>query len=346
MVLSYLHEFHAGNIGDVFKHIILGITVRAETRRASRVVYIESHGGSGLYDLRSVNAMKRSQDRVGLQRLLRRYPGIPEQSGKILLEPFIHSLRRFQNTGEDLSNIRYYPGSPLIAAHNLNSASDEMILCELHPKECNKLNSTIQLAKPLSVEVRQEDGFEFLKAAARGDACLPQGVTQGCVTLIDPPYESVSEYQKIAQALYHAVCAYPQGCHLLWYPVLNAETNETVRRKVVAMERAHRAIQRSLIGHRILKAEIHVSPQPARTRSPSEPTEPTEPTEPKTRRERRAQRKKGPFTSMRGCGVVVVNPPEEVSGMVKTSGSGLKETSLMSFLEDSLEAKCTIEWIV
>ena len=50
-MLSYRHVFHAGNLGDVLKHLALLATLRAATRKETPLAYLESHAGAGSYAL-------------------------------------------------------------------------------------------------------------------------------------------------------------------------------------------------------------------------------------------------------------------------------------------------------
>ena len=53
--MDYAHARHAGNMGDVLKHVALAAVLRELTREvAAPLLYLESHAGDGLYPLASV----------------------------------------------------------------------------------------------------------------------------------------------------------------------------------------------------------------------------------------------------------------------------------------------------
>src|SRR4051812_14397815 len=48
---DYSHRFHAGNVGDVWKHCVLLEILRHAGDGTARTVYVESHAGEGGYAL-------------------------------------------------------------------------------------------------------------------------------------------------------------------------------------------------------------------------------------------------------------------------------------------------------
>ena len=48
---DYSHRFHAGNVGDVWKHLVLVEVLSRVAGRPGRIVYCESHAGEGGYML-------------------------------------------------------------------------------------------------------------------------------------------------------------------------------------------------------------------------------------------------------------------------------------------------------
>ena len=44
---DYGHRFHAGNVGDVWKHCALVVVLRHVAAAAARVAYVETHAGEG-----------------------------------------------------------------------------------------------------------------------------------------------------------------------------------------------------------------------------------------------------------------------------------------------------------
>ena len=44
---SYSHRFHAGNVGDLWKHVALLALLRALLKRSEQLRVIETHAGAG-----------------------------------------------------------------------------------------------------------------------------------------------------------------------------------------------------------------------------------------------------------------------------------------------------------
>ena len=87
---------------------------------------------------------------------------------------------------------------------------DRFIACELHPAEALALKR--EFAGDRAVEVRQADGYKVLKAL------LPPIERRGLV-LIDPPFETADEFERLLRALRQGVRRFATGCYALWYPI-------------------------------------------------------------------------------------------------------------------------------
>ena len=68
--LEYRHAFHAGNIADCFKHVVLGILLRRMLDKESPFTYVDTHSGSALYELQSIEASQLSEYKDGALKLL------------------------------------------------------------------------------------------------------------------------------------------------------------------------------------------------------------------------------------------------------------------------------------
>ena len=60
--------------------------------------------------------------------------------------------------------------------------------------------------------MRQADGYKVLKAL------LPPIERRGLV-LIDPPFETADEFERLLRALRQGVRRFATGCYALWYPI-------------------------------------------------------------------------------------------------------------------------------
>ena len=65
-MLAYRHQFHAGNFADVFKHALLVRLLLALRRKDKPVFYLDTHAGTGLYDLEHPWAQKNAEYRAGI----------------------------------------------------------------------------------------------------------------------------------------------------------------------------------------------------------------------------------------------------------------------------------------
>lgn len=52
--MHYRHAYHAGNFADVHKHVLLVGLAQAMSRKDKPWVYLDTHAGSGRYDLGGV----------------------------------------------------------------------------------------------------------------------------------------------------------------------------------------------------------------------------------------------------------------------------------------------------
>jgi 23S rRNA (adenine2030-N6)-methyltransferase len=122
------------------------------------------------------------------------------------LEPYMNVVRHF-NRGEQL---RYYPGSPLIARQLLRE-QDTLMLTELHPSDFPLLRQEFQ--KDERTRVARADGYQQLKAK------LPPVSRRGLI-LIDPPYEIKTDYQAVVSGISEGHKRFATGVYALWYPVV------------------------------------------------------------------------------------------------------------------------------
>ncbi len=229
-MLSYRHEFHAGNYADVFKHLCQSLVLQQLTRKPKPLTYLDSHSAAGRYNLASDMAQKTAEFVGGVDALLRASLHSTQAQGYLAL---VESLRE-QNQ---------YPGSPAVAA-NLLRAEDRLVLMELHNTEINNLRDN--MGGDPRVAIHHRDGFEGLLAVT------PPTPARG-LALIDPPYERTEEYQQVVKTLKALHQRWPVGVIALWYPLLAKKRN-----KAPAMIEAIAKNQPSSL----YRAEIWVKSQP------------------------------------------------------------------------------------
>jgi 23S rRNA (adenine2030-N6)-methyltransferase len=216
-VLSYRHVFHAGNHADVLKHLTLALVLRALQRKATPLCYIDTHAGAGRYDLASREAEKIGEFRDGIARLWRREdaPALSHDYLKVVTD---------MNPAN--GNLRYYPGSPVIAREMLR-ASDRMVFIERHPTD--HLRLTEEFSRTPRCRVEFGDGFELLKAF------VPPLEKRG-VVLIDPSYELKTDYKAVVTMLTDAVQRWATGVFILWYPLIDRDVADRMLRRFLVAE--------------------------------------------------------------------------------------------------------------
>lgn len=203
--MNYRHTFHAGNFADVVKHIVLMRIVRYLQQKDAPIRIIDTHAGSGLYDLTSPEATRGSEWREGIARLRETFDAGFNDDARAIIAPYLDAVRSF-NAPDALKT---YPGSPALLQSWLRR-DDRLILCELEPSTLVALRRSLR--KDSRVKTIEIDGWTALSAY------IPPKERRGLV-LIDPPFEQPNEYQRLADALSEAFRKWPSGCYLAWYPI-------------------------------------------------------------------------------------------------------------------------------
>lgn len=199
--MNYRHAYHAGNFTDVFKHIVLLALTEAMLRKEKPFCYLETHAGTGYYDLLSNAAQKSKEFESGISKII----AAPNQPA--LITTFLSCVQALNP--ETNSLLRYYPGSPYLV-HHLLRKEDRMVLCELHEEDWLLLKRAFPHDK--QVAIHHQDGYLALKAF------LPPKERRALI-LIDPPYEETDELSTAASMLTGAVQQFETGVYALWYPI-------------------------------------------------------------------------------------------------------------------------------
>ena len=199
-MLSYRHSFHAGNHADVLKHTVQSLIIESLKEKDKPFLYLDTHAGAGRYQLSSERAERTGEYLEGIARIWQQ-DDLPAE-----LEPYISVVYHFNRSGQ----LRYYPGSPLIARQLLR-AQDSLHLTELHPSDFPLLRSEFQ--KDERARVAKADGYQQLKSK------LPPVSRRGLI-LIDPPYEIKTDYQAVVAGIHEGYKRFATGTYALWYPVV------------------------------------------------------------------------------------------------------------------------------
>ena len=216
-MLSYQHGFHAGCFADVVKHITLTRLLSYMTQKDKPYLYIETHAGRGLYDLKNKQAIKTGEFKQGIQLLWD-----TKEPLSSLFSPYLNTIRSINDTDE----LRFYPGSPILAQHLLR-ASDRLFLSELHPREYEALKKISKKGK--RIFFHHGDGVHALSSI------LPPIERRGLI-FIDPSYEIKEEYRTIIRALETAYKRFSTGVYCLWYPILDVYTHGQFIKRLQALK--------------------------------------------------------------------------------------------------------------
>lgn len=246
-MLAYRHLFHAGNFADVFKHALLTRLLVALAGKGKPYCYLDTHAGTGRYDLAHEWAWKTREFADGIGRLWDR------KDTPAALAPYLDAVRSENPKGR----LRYYPGSPLFAL-KLRRPGDRVVLAELNRTDCAELEAVVGHER--HVAVHRMDGYQALKAF------LPPAERRGLV-LLDSSFDRSGEFRRVARALKDAHRRWPTGIYALWYPLMEP----------AAMRGFARDVVRSGV-RKVLRMEFAI-------------------------------RSADWALSMRGCGMLVVNPP-------------------------------------
>ncbi len=189
---DYDHGHHAGNHGDVWKHVALLALLAAAKRGQVRL--LDTHAGRGEYMLPTAGEW-----RAGLGRLLSAFPeGASSGSGAV-----DRYLARIRKAGAP----RRYPGSPLLALDALGRR-DRLVAVEAEPSTAEALRQ--RLASDPRAAVREGDGLAAAAAPVPGEGQE--------IVIVDPPYVTREEWEAVAAAFVSGA-APPERQLLLWYPI-------------------------------------------------------------------------------------------------------------------------------
>jgi 23S rRNA (adenine2030-N6)-methyltransferase len=206
--MNYRHSYHAGNHTEVFKHSVLVLLLLHLLKKPGPFMVLDTHAGSGLYDLTSEDAKKTGEAIDGIGRVIDR--NIPAATA------YLDLIRRLNPTG-----LRSYPGSPTIVQSFLRE-NDLLTACELHKDDAATLRRNFKDDRRVSVHHR--DGYEAI------NAFLPPPTRRGLV-FVDPPFERPDEFERLADSLNSGIRKWPTGIFLAWYPIKDRSRKDRLRNR-------------------------------------------------------------------------------------------------------------------
>lgn len=217
-MLSYRHAFHAGNHADILKHCTLTLILGSLLKKEKPFTLFDTHGGAGIYRLDFEGLIRTGEAQSGVLRLLDYAKDNPPPAA---LEVYLSLARKYVGSG-------LYPGSPEISRAMMRS-QDKLFVAELHSTEINVLKGNMSGKNSLfrldprqqgpCLTIRHESGFSLLASA------LPPKAKRGLV-LMDPSYETASDYLNPVKALGQAARKWETAIMALWYPLLSHRRQE------------------------------------------------------------------------------------------------------------------------
>lgn len=218
-MLSYQHEYHAGNFADVLKHCCLLEILSSLAQKEKPFTIIDTHAGSAVYSLDDERLLKTGEAEGGIKKIIQ-HIGKNNVPGSVSLylekeKPFIQN--------------RQYAGSPELEREFLRQ-NDALHLIELHPEAYRKLQDNIDSRKERnqSIHIHNSDSFTTL------NALTPPIIKRGLI-LCDPSYEDKDDFKKTALALINAHKKWNTAIIAVWYPLLTRRQNE-INQMTAALE--------------------------------------------------------------------------------------------------------------
>ncbi len=200
--MNYRHIYHAGNFADVLKHAVFARLITYLQKKDAAFRILDTHAGTGQYDLSSAEAQKTGEWQTGIGRLLA--AEIPDDAAA-LLAPYLDAVQAL-NAGPQIAT---YPGSPKLA-RMLMRKQDRLSLMELHETDFATLQA--RFAGDHQVRATMLDGWLALAGH------LPPKERRGLV-LVDPPFEKEGEFERLVDGLAKAHRRFAAGIYCLWYPI-------------------------------------------------------------------------------------------------------------------------------
>lgn len=198
---DYSHRFHAGNVGDVWKHCVLVELLRHAAVSARRMTFIDTHAGEASYRLGPTGEWSE-----GIGRL---WTDDSVVAGDDAVARYVALCRRL---GSGHTRPERYPGSPALARAVLG-ADASLALWERDSAAAESLRENLR--GDAHARIEEADGLTCLAAAV----VAAENAGDEVVVLIDPPWTQKADWTVVPDALAHAFEASSRATFLLWYPV-------------------------------------------------------------------------------------------------------------------------------
>ncbi|MEZ9409680.1 23S rRNA (adenine(2030)-N(6))-methyltransferase RlmJ [Vibrio lentus] len=214
--MEYRHQCHVGDHGDALKHPVLSALVKSLMQQHSRLNVIDTHSGTGCYDLTTAPSNHAGEFAEGVGYLWRNKAYLPESFASFM------SVLEYYNSNRLIS---LYPGSAAIA-YQQGRSQDSFYFSDIQQDEADLLQTSIEkLQRDLDVSSK------LTITAGDGLKALPDDVAKHDnhhLIVIDPPYETDSEYLAVIDALVKAYQQSEKVSALIWYPLYTDDKSSLI----------------------------------------------------------------------------------------------------------------------
>ena len=192
---TYRHLSHVGNHGDVLKHLVFYTILRELTNlHEEGILMLDSHAGVGQYTL---SGQDTKEYQGGIARV------IYANDSPAAVKDYVNAVQTFN---KDDGVLRIYPGSTALANLILRE-QDQHYLWELHPSECQALQSNISSQSTAYCQ----DGF--IKVSSKLDN------KRHCFVLIDPPYKDANDFSRTLATVKQILHQNSSATVMIWIPI-------------------------------------------------------------------------------------------------------------------------------
>ncbi|PML04193.1 hypothetical protein BCT90_02320 [Vibrio lentus] len=214
--MEYRHQCHVGDHGDALKHPVLSALVKSLMQQHSRLNVIDTHSGTGCYDLTTAPSNHAGEFAEGVGYLWRNKAYLPSAFSSFM------TVLEYYNPNQLIS---LYPGSAAIA-YQQGRSQDSFYFSDIQQDEADLLQTNIEkLQRDLDVSSK------LTITAGDGLKALPDDVAKydnHHLIVIDPPYETDSEYLAVIDALVKAYQQSEKVSALIWYPLYTDDKSSLI----------------------------------------------------------------------------------------------------------------------
>lgn len=206
-MIKYKHSFHAGNHGDILKHLTLVYLLEhMKSNISSPITVIDSHSSNGRFFYNDKEVLSSGEASAGISKILSiaQKSSTPKQ-----LHKYLEIIQTYSKNG-------CYPGSPEIERIILRKF-DHLYLCDINPDEILKLQNNMEQKPFIQSEgiipvILNKNGFDVV------DNLTPPQTEYGMV-LIDPPYDKNDDFYDSQETICKVIKKWPKAIIMLWYPI-------------------------------------------------------------------------------------------------------------------------------